>query len=262
MTSEKAMLSRMPDPAGCLTIGLLTIVCAMVVGCGPRIDEPAVYASPYPAPKLWAVMPFRNESGTTIPDGVRLADKLTQRLQQIDGIDVLPVNRVIEAANATEIGPIDSVGEAISLMQALDVDGLIVGSISAWDPYEPPKIGATIQLYSRRNPGNSSAVDTRSLTYAATDQELPGTTRFDQPVATAGGYFDAANGGVLKRLTAYAEGRSGYESPSGWRAYLINMDLYSEFVSHELMRRLFKAEWERLTAERQATPLTQPPDKQ
>ncbi len=254
MTSEKAMLTG--------PLALATVVIALcVTGCGP-IEQPKVdYASPYPQPKLWAVMPFRNESGVSIVDHVRFADKLTQQLQQVGGIRALPVNRVIEAANSTEIGPIDSVGEAVALMQTLDVDGLIVGTISAWDPYEPPKIGATIQLYSRRNPGSYNGADLQSLTYAATDGVMSGTTRHDQPVATAGGYFDAANGKVLQRLNDYAVGRSGHESPAGWRAYLLNMDLYSEFVSHELMRRLFRAEWQRLTAQQQTEPVPASPDK-
>ncbi len=262
MTSEKAMLAGKRECLRQAWIVMLAVVGAMSVGCGPKIEKPAVHISPYPGPKLWAVMPLRNESGTSIVDGVRFAEKLAQQLQQVDRMQVVPVNRVIEAANATEIGPIDAPAEALSLMQALDVDGLIVGSISAWDPYEPPKIGATIQLYSRRNPGGSNSVDTRRLTYAATERDLPGTTRFDQPVATAAGYFDAANGDVLDDLTGYARGRSGFESPAGWRAYLLNMDLYSEFVSHELTGRLFEAEWQRLTAGRQTTAPVRPPDPQ
>lgn len=271
MTSEKAMLSRITGPAGTsvdaagvttpTAIAVLWL-CLLLAGCGPRFARPKdVVTSPYPAPKLWAVMPFANESGVSIVDGTRLADKLVQQLQQVNGIRVVPVNRVIEAANASEIGPIDSVGEALSLMHLMDVDGLIVGTVTAYDPYKPPKIGATVQLYSRRSTAARTGVDTRTLTGAATDVDLPGTARYDQPVATAGGYFDAANGDVLKQLHTYASGRSGYDSPAGWHGYLINMDLYSEFVSHELVRRLFTAEWARLTAGQQTAPVTQSSNK-
>ena len=207
---------------------------------------PRMFSSPYPAPKLWAVMPFRNESGTSAVDGVAFADRLAQQLQQVEGVRVLPVNRVIETMASREMGVVDTVGEAMELAGALGVDGLLVGTITAWDPYEPPKIGAAVQLYSRGRGGAMERVDPRRLSRSTRGGALPGAVRHAQPVAEAGGYFDAANGRIRRNLRHYARGRSPLDSPAGWRRYLLDMDLYSEFVSSELMRRLFAAEWDRL----------------
>ena len=228
--------------------GLLAVA-LLSAGCGgpQRPAMPRMFPSPYPAPKLWAVMPFRDESGTSVVDGAAFADRLTQQLQQVEGIRVLPVNRVIETMTARDLIAVDSAGEAMELAAALGVDGLLVGTITAWDPYEPPKIGAVVQLYSRRR-GGAAAVDSRRLSRSTRGEAaLPGAARFEQPIAEAGGYFDAANGEVRRNLRHYATGRAPIDSPAGWRRYLLNMDLYSEFVNSELMRRLFAAEWDRLT---------------
>jgi hypothetical protein len=230
------------------------VTCLLLVtagGCGfpPRpLDQPRQFPTPYPAIKTWAVAPLRNETGTTQADGTAMADRLTQQLQQVAGIRVLPVNRVLEAMAAIEINAIDSTAKVYRLMEVLGVDGLLVGTLSAWDPYEPPKIGLTMQLYSREV-ADAQTPDPRKLTRAATDDWLPGVRATRQPIATVSHHFDAANGDTLKYLRHYAHGRVPPDSPAGWRRYLLSMDLYAEFVSHEVMRRLFAAEWKRLTVE-------------
>jgi len=255
LTSEKVMLNR-SRPCGRTAPAVLAVLMLMA-GCQffeKDIEQPDTTASPYPSAKLWAVAPIRNESGTTLVDSLVVADKIAQQLQQVDGITVVPVNRVLQAMQSTELKQVNSVGDAMGLMQTLDVDGLIVGTVTAWDPYEPPKIGATVQLYSRRVP-DAQAVDTRALTYAATDRRLPGLTEHSQPIAQASGYFDAANGAVLKNLRHYATGRTPPRSAAGWRSYLLSMDLYTEFVSHELTRQLLESERRRLNP----PPPPQPP---
>lgn len=218
-------------------------------GCSKssKITQPNPIHSPYPGPKVWAVLPFRNESGTSLVDGTAFADRLTQQIQQVEGIDVLPVNRVIETIFQDQPDVvIDSVDEIYQLINLLDVDGVIVGTITAYDPYNPPKIGSLVQLYSRQRRDGSMSLDTRSMTKAANANELPGLRFHLQPVTQVGSYFDAANGRVLQQLQDYAKGRVPHDSAAEWRRYLLSIDLFSEFVSYELMRRIFATEWDRL----------------
>jgi len=249
MTSEKVLLSGGASARSkwLTALGCLTLV--MVGGCRlfpERFDQPTALVSPYDGPKLWAVMPLRNESGTSVVDSAAMADRLAARIASVDRINVLPVNRVIAELERLQWPSVNSAGEAMQLMHRLEVDGLVAGTIAAWDPYEPPTIGATIQLYSRRGPDAAPAVDPRALTGAATDEPRGLVNRYEQPVAQASGHFDAADGSVLARLKAYAHGRTPPDSAAGWRAYLLSMDLYAEFVSHELTRRLLHAERARL----------------
>jgi hypothetical protein len=233
---------------------LVALLLAMAGGCDlfpqeERIEQPRMLPSPYPSQKLWAVVPFRNESGTTTADGIAMADHLTQQLQQVEAMQVLPVNRVIASMEAMHITQVTNLDQAMSLMHTLDVDGLLIGTITAWDPYDPPKIGVTVALYTTDRVRGSS-LDTRQLSAAPTDNGgLAGERRFSQPISQVTHYFDAANGAVLQRLKTYATGRAPSDSPAGWRRYLLNMDLYSEFVTSEIMRRTFAAEWQRLTVE-------------
>lgn len=244
MTSKQDMPDRPP--------GRFAWICVagLLCGCisGEKVEQPDRYTSPYPAPKLWAVAPLDNQTGTLLVDTTRLADKLTHQLQQIKGIETVAVNRVLEVMTEQKLTAITSIPEAMAVIEALDVDGLIVGAVTAWDPYEPPKIGLTVQLYARRNPNGTTSLDPRLLTASATDPLALAVVRYRQPVNHVAAYLDAGHGDVLTRLQRYAKGRSGHDSPAGWRRYLLSMDLYSEFASHELMRRLFAAEWERLTA--------------
>ncbi len=101
-------------------------------------------------------------------------------------------------------------------------------------------------------------MSTRRLTRAATSDELPGFIVHEAPIAQAGNYYDAANGTVRRNLMAYAYGRAPHDSPAGWRRYLLSIDLYSEFVSHELTREIFDAEWGRLTTDRDEAPSPPP----
>lgn len=246
MTSKKAMQSGSPTAARLwLVLGLGILVGPACTG-HPKMDQPSSLTSPYPGPKLWAVAPLRNESGTTLVDTVVLADKLTQRLADVPGITMVPVNRVLAAMASLELASINSVGDAMKVSSLIGTDGLIVGTLTAWDPYEPPKVGATIQLISREKLDASSTVDPRQLSSAATGDRLGTAATWNQPVAQASGYFDAANHQVLGDLHNYAVGRTPLESPSGWRRYLLSMDLYTEFVSDELIRRLLESEWQRL----------------
>jgi len=262
MTSEKVLLSTWPRRAAArwgslfssrsIVVFALMAMGLLVVGCErlfpQRIEQPRRMVSPYPAAKLWAVAPFHNESGASVADPVRMADKLTQRLQQVEDIQVLPVNRVLAAMQQEGLqSPPTELDQAMRLMQRLDADGLIVGTLTAWNPYDPPKLGASIALFSRRNPRTDNGLDTRALSGAATDDLPSGATVYQQPVAEAGGYFDAANGRVVKQLRDYATGRTPSDSPSGWRRYLLSMDLYLEFVSHRLASDLLEEEWWRLT---------------
>lgn len=248
MTSEQVKLTAARISRLVVPIVLLAVASGTLSGCGPKkYAQPNELSSPYPDRKLWAVAPFRNESGTTVVDTTVMADKLNQQLSQVRGITLVPVNRVIEAMGALGLKRIESTHDAMELMHVLDTDGLIVGTVSAWDPYEPMKIGATVSLYSRAAHGSSSQVDPRKLRRASTPDGLPGLVVYRQPIAEAGGFYDAANGKVLANLQKYAMGRAPHDSPAGWRRYLLNMDLYAEFVSHELTRGLFYEEWDRMT---------------
>ncbi|MEM9420127.1 MAG: hypothetical protein AAGA25_13895 [Planctomycetota bacterium] len=219
--------------------------------------------APYPARQVFAVAPFRNESGSAYADGARMADKVTQRLSLVRGIDTLPVNRVYSAMAALGIDRISNKGDAIRLRQTLGVDGLVVGTITAYEPYNPPKLGMNLELYlDARLAWQGSELDTRELSSAATDNTavLPGgAASRRQPVTALGGFYDAADPNVIDLLEAYlAERRPEDSLDMALRRHTYSIDLYSEFVSTQVTSQLFEAE--RLRLRRPNASNTQRPD--
>jgi len=233
-----------------------------LVGCQKpqRFDT---LKAPYPTRQVFAVAPFRNESGSAFADGAILADKVTQRLALTRGIDTLPVNRVLSAMDALGISRIADKGDAIRLRQTLGVDGLVVGTVTAYEPYTPPRLGLNLELYlDARLAWQGSDLDTRQLSAAATDDTamLPGgAASRRQPVTALGGFYDAADPNVIDLLKAYvAERKPDATLELALRRHTLSIDLYSEFVSTQVVTQLLEAE--RLRLRRPNPSNTQRPD--
>lgn len=230
-------------------IGL--VILFPLAGCaGEQLSAPRSLISPYPAssgPFLWAVAPMANESGTTGVNPLEVSDALVAQIQQADGLDAIPTNRVIEAMRALGIDSIDSPAAAVQVARTLGADAVVAGTITSWDPYEPPKIGLALSLFVLRDEMASPAtrgvgIDPRALQAAPTDYTLPTRISPTTPVSSVAEHLDASNHETLMRLRDYAEGRHDPASAMGWRRYQASMSLFTEFACHRLTERLLDAE--------------------
>jgi len=256
MTSAQTMLKRpglrivrCAVLTACLIAPVLT-----VGGCARGMAAPAEHISPYSSATgdvLWAVAPLRNETGTTVADAERISDQLVAAADQIRGIRCLPLNRTLVAMRKLELGAIESPDQMKRLASELGVDGVIVGSVTAYDPYHPPTLGLALALYAR--PGHldrrgQEMIDTRQLQYQPTEYRYFQNSNFeDAPVSVISATLDGKNHGVQMRVEAYAIGRTDPVSALGWRRYLMSMDLYTEFAAWHAVGRLLDHEWLRLT---------------
>jgi hypothetical protein len=188
--------------------------------------------------QVWAVAPAVDLSGQREVDPLLQADLLYAQLQQVNGMTVIPVNRVVEVYASLRIEKVQSEEQAALVCDLLGCDGLVVPSITAYDPYNPPKFGASLQLF--RMPGSyarPAGLDVRELTRQAApgpDESMPQRSGFVQAV----GMFDAANGSIREALFGYAAGRNDPAGPLGNREYLVSMDRYCGFVYHCLIAEL------------------------
>lgn len=232
------------------SIGMIVGFAAALTGCDNRTVVNAPTMSPYPAGKMWAIAPLINESGTSAVDPLHLSDLLAQELQQVSRIDVLPVSRVLVGLRSMNIDRVHSVAEAQALVRLLDVDGLIVGTITAYDPYNPPVLGLTLQLYTsgreianddREAPLNS-AKGVRILGATPSDSRLPGLRTFSQPVASVSAILDASDNAVRLDVERFARGRTDPDSILGWERFLYSMDAYTAYVGHRVIRDLIREE--------------------
>lgn len=95
-----------------------------------------------------AVAPFFNLSQERTVDGREFALDYYAELQKVPGFEVLPVGvteRAMVENGITLTGPND----AVRLAQILDVDAVVVGAVTDYDPYNP-RIGLKVAWYSPR----------------------------------------------------------------------------------------------------------------
>jgi len=191
--------------------------------------------------QAWAVAPVVNLSGQRPVDPLLQADLLFVQLQQVEGITALPVNRVAEVYASLRIDKVQSEEQAARVCEFLGCDALLVASVSIYDPYSPPKMGAALQLFQRdgRFARPKESIDPRELARRATPaagEPLPASAAFAQAV----GMFDSANGSVRESVMEYAAGRSDPAGPFGAQECLVDMDRYSGFVWHSLLANLLR----------------------
>ena len=239
LTSEKAMLRT---AMLCFAIGSLS--CSILRS--PQREAPEL-VGPYQDRQIWAVAPLRNESGSTQVEVLDLADHLARQLEGATNIDVLPLNRTLAAMEGLRLAQVNDATAAKGLRRTLGANGLVVGTVTAYDPYDPPKLGLAIELYRDADPDADDSVSARALRWAATEpQTLPEDVR---PSVGSGvsAFFDAADPRVREQLQVYATRRGAVDDPGSWHRYRKSMALFTEFVSYTVIQSLLREEAQQMT---------------
>jgi len=224
-----------------IPISFLTAVCLAVVVAGCQ-QQPLPYGREQPlylyAPTrpLWAVAPALNLSGEPQVDPLLQADILYEQLQTVHNVTVIPVNRVVEVFAALHIQKVESEDQAKIVCQQLGCDALVVPTVTVYDPYDPPKVGAALQLLAGGGPlVKQPNVDPRTLERAVTPPPPTAVLSPHPQFLQAVGMYDAADGSVRDAVYSYAKGRNDPNGPLGTKEYFVNMDRYSGFVYHALI---------------------------
>ena len=100
---------------------------------------------------LVAVLPFYNQSAEPTVDGEAIAVAYYNELQAIPGFEVVPVGVSRRLLDGTGLEP-RSPEEFQKLARMMGVDAVLVGSITEYSPYYPPRIGLSVDWYAA-NPG-------------------------------------------------------------------------------------------------------------
>lgn len=221
---------------GICLLALVTLACS---------EKPPVYGVerqlylPGDRAQVWAVAPAVNLSGIGDVDPLLQADLIYQQVQTVNGVRAIPVNRVVDVYAAMQIGGIGSAEQASAVCELLAADALLVPTITAYDPYNPPKLGASLQLFWRspdyRRPTGVEVRELSRMAAPAAGESLPATP---PDLFQVVGMYDAASGSVREKLALYADGRNDPVGPLGAREYLVSMDRYCGFVYHDLVEQL------------------------
>ncbi len=97
-----------------------------------------------------AIAPFFNLSQEKAVDGRRFAMAYFAELQKTPGFQVVPVGVVEQAIFDNNLEMIDP-SDALELARILDVDAVVVGAVTDYNAYYPPRIGLKVAWYSREN---------------------------------------------------------------------------------------------------------------
>lgn len=255
------------SPLRTLSLALApALLCVGCAGPAPELTAPQITLAPYESPSevLWAVAPLRNESGTSAVDPMTVSDKLVAAAEEIRGVRCLPLNRTLETMRALKMPGLATPGDIAKLAQQMGVDGLLVGSVTAYDPYTP-SIGLSLVLWAK--PGSamdgmvlSKGVDPRTLQFQARELPPSANRRNDGVVASVSEFLDGKNHQVLLDVRNFASGRSKPTDALNWKRYVASMPLFEEFAANYALSRLMHSEWIRLGRQASTQAITQADD--
>jgi len=234
----------------CLSLAILCLAC----GCsflyrGARGEALGRNPSnPFPDIKKVAITPFAtDEASASVPleRSLTYAEAFASELAQFPGFEVV---RAYSAASDPPpqqpgYGVMVSGGESRDSAKDLDVDAVIIGSITEYDPYTP-RIGITLTLIRARGAALSAENAPRF-----TDLELLAQT--GRPIVVREHktgkvlavrierIFDSRQDVVKNQIKLYAFTRSGNESPAGTDQFLRESN-YIQFISNMMIRELLK----------------------
>lgn len=131
------------------------LFCLLVTGCSaiPDIVHQPQYHNPFPQLSRIAVLPFFNQSADPTVDSDDLALAYYNELQAVRGFEVVPVGvtkqRLLAILNdpGTPKDFPSTPEDYRKIAQLMDVDAIVVGSVTEFSPYYPPRMGLSVRWY-------------------------------------------------------------------------------------------------------------------
>ena len=124
------------------------LLCWAGGGCSAvpdRLQQP-LFHNPFPQLHKIAVLPFFNQSAEPTVDGDAIAMAYYNELQNIPGFEVMPVGVARRLLQASELEP-RTPEDFQKLARLMGVDAILVGSVTEYTPYYPPRIGISVDWY-------------------------------------------------------------------------------------------------------------------
>lgn len=164
-----------------LILGVLSFTgCSML----PEIAHQPTLHNPFPQLSKVAVAPFFNHSTEPTVDGRQLALAYYNELQLVPGFEVLPVNLVERTIVENQL-ELNNPEDARRLAQILGVDAVVIGAVTDYTPYYPPRCGLHVEWYAA-NPCFHPIPPGYGLPWGTPDEEyIPGPLVFEAEMALA-----------------------------------------------------------------------------
>ncbi len=151
---------------------LVLALLALSSGCSllpVSSHQPSVH-NPFPQMSRVAVAPFFNQSTEPTVDGRRLAEAYFNELQLLPGFRVTPVGVVEQAMREHDIR-MEKPDDARRLAKILNVDAVVIGAVTDYTPYYPPRLGLHVEWWAA-NPCFHPIPAGYGLPWGTTEEEL------------------------------------------------------------------------------------------
>jgi hypothetical protein len=161
--------------------------CSLIV---PQVAHRPVIRNPFPQLSRVAIAPFFNQSDEPTLDGRQVALSYFAELQSTPGFEVVPLGVVEEAIIANRVD-LNGQGEARRLAKILGVDVVVVGAITDFSEYYPPRVGLRVEWYTA-NPGFHEIPAGYGLPWGTPEEEfIPDSLVYESQLALAKAEFAA-----------------------------------------------------------------------
>ena len=132
-------------------VAIATLAFGPTTGCSlvPETRQQALIHNPFPQLKRVAILPFFNQSSEPTVDTDLVSEKYYAALQSVPGFEVLPIG-VAKAQwmqYAMNHGEPRTGAQFQQLAKQMGVEAIVVGSITDYDTYYPPRMAMTIHWY-------------------------------------------------------------------------------------------------------------------
>lgn len=143
-----AQLDPRPNSAIVARLCVLLALLAASSGCSllPVPSHQGNVHNPFPQLSKVAIVPFFNQSTEATVDGRKLAEAYFNELQLIPGFRVTPIGVVEQAMRDNDIR-MNRPDDARRLAKLLRVDAVVVGAVTDYTPYYPPRLGMHVEWW-------------------------------------------------------------------------------------------------------------------
>ncbi len=150
----------------------------------PDVAHKPTLHNPFPQLSRVAIAPFFNASNEPTVDGRQFAIAYYNQLQHVAGFEVVPVG-VVETEIRNQNMSLASAADAQRLARALNVDAIVIGVVTDYSPYYPPRLGMQVKWYAA-NPGFHPIPPGYGLPWGTpAEEDIPAPLVFEAEMALA-----------------------------------------------------------------------------
>jgi hypothetical protein len=167
-------------------------------GCAffPDIQEEPRYHNPFPQLHRVAILPFFNLSAEPTVNGEEVALAYYNELQLIPGFEVMPIGVAKQQIVARKL-MMDEATDFQKLARDLGVDAVLVGAVTDFTPYYPPRMAIKVNWYAA-NPGFHPIPAGYGLPWGTSEEEfIPDEVVFEAEFALARSQLDTQTPGAV-----------------------------------------------------------------